>query len=40
MSLENFLTMNKKRDTRKKSYKPVASEVLANPDNETEPDSD
>lgn len=38
MSLDNFFTMPKKRDTRKKNNKPVASELLANTDDDTEPE--
>lgn len=38
MSLENFFTMPKMRDTRKKSNKPAASGALANPDDEIEPE--
>ena len=37
MSLDNFFTMPKKRETRKKN-KSAASEPLANPDDDTEPE--
>ncbi len=36
MSLENFFTMPKKRETRKKNIKSTASEALANPGDDTE----